>query len=256
MAGAAATGAGNRGTFAKRRAQPLAAHFHQAEFADGAKLHSCTVLAQGVAQAVFHFAAVFALFHVNEIDHDQAAQVAQAHLAGYLVGSFEVGAGGGFFDVAAFDGAGGVHVHAHQRFGVVNHDGAAGWQRDGAGIGRFNLVLNLKAAEQRRVVAVALHAGGMLGHDVRHELLRLVEHVVGVDQDVANVGIEVIANGANHQAGFLVNQESAFTRFGGAVNGGPKLEQVIQVPLQLGGRAPNASGSGNDGHAAGVFQLV
>jgi hypothetical protein len=32
----------------------------------------------------------------------------------------------------------------------------------------------------------------MLGHDVRHELLRLVVDVVGVDQDVADVVIEVI----------------------------------------------------------------
>ena len=256
MARAATAWAGNGGTFAQGWTQPLATHFHQTKLADGAKLHARAVLAQGIAQAVFNLAAVFAFFHVNEVDHDQAPQVAQAHLAGHFVSSFEVGAGGGFFNVATFDGAGRVHVHTHQRFSVVNHDGAAAGQRDGAGIGRFNLVLNLKAAEQRRVVAVALDPRCMLGHDVRHELLRLVEHVVGVDQDVADVGIEVVANGANHQAGFLVNEESAFTRLGSTVNGGPELEQVIQVPLQFGGSAANACGAGNDGHAAGVFQLV
>ena len=126
----------------------------------------------------------------------------------------------------------------------------------GAGVGRLDLVLDLEARKQRRIVAVTFDAGGMLGHHMGHELLRLLVHVVGVDQDVANVVVEVVANGANHQAGFLVNQERALATLGGAVNGGPQLEQVIQVPLQLRGCAANASGAGNDAHAVGVLQLV
>ena len=58
MARATATWARNGGAFAQSRAQALAAHFHQAKFADGAKLHAGTVLAQRVAQTVFHVAAV------------------------------------------------------------------------------------------------------------------------------------------------------------------------------------------------------
>ena len=116
-------------------------------------------------------------------------------------------------------------------------------------------MLNLEAAKQRRFVVVAFDAGGMLGHDVRHELLRLFVDVIGVDQDVADVIVEIVADGANHQARFLVNQECAFG-FGGTVNCGPQLEQVVQVPLQFGGAAANAGGAGNDGHAVGVFQLI
>jgi hypothetical protein len=74
-----------------------------------------------------------------------------------------------------------------QRFGVVDHDGAAAGQLHRAGVGRLDLVLDLEAAEQRCVVAVALDAGRVLGHHVRHELLGLFVHVVGVDQDVADV---------------------------------------------------------------------
>jgi len=192
----------------------------------------------------------------RQVDHDQAAEVAQAHLAGHFVRGFQVGAGGSFLDVAALDGARRVHVHRHQGFGVVDHDGTAAGQRHGAGVGRLNLVLDLEAREQRRVVAVAFHAGGMLGHDVRHELLRLVVHVVGVDQDVADVGIEVVADGADHQARFLVDQEGALGALGGAVDGVPQLEQVVQVPLQLGRAAADAGGARDDGHAVGVLKLV
>ena len=105
MARTSAAWARNRSTFGQRWAQALAAHFHQAEFADGAKLHAGAVLAQGVAQAVFDFAAVAAFVHVDEVDDDQATQIAQAHLACDFVCSFKVGAGCGFFDIAAFDGA-------------------------------------------------------------------------------------------------------------------------------------------------------
>ena len=106
MARTTAAWARNGSTFGQRRAQALAAHFHQAEFADGAKLHTGAVLAQGIAQAVFNIAAVAALVHVDEVDDDQSTQIAQAHLACNFVGGFEVGAGRGFFDVTAFDGAG------------------------------------------------------------------------------------------------------------------------------------------------------
>ena len=256
VAGAAAARAGDGGAFTEGGAQPLPAHLHQAELADGAKLHAGAILPQRVAQAALHFAPVAAFFHVDEVDHDQATQIAQAHLARHLVGSFQVGAGGGLFDVATTNGARRVHVHGDQGFRVVDHDRAAAGQLHGAGVGRLDLVLNLETREQRRVVAVALDPGRMLGHDVRHELLGLVIHVVGVDQDVANVVVEVVADGANHQAGFLVNQEGAFATLGRAVNGGPEFEQVVQVPLQLRCAAADAGGARNDAHAVGVFELV
>ena len=95
----------------------------------------------------------------------------------------------------------------------------------------------------------------MLGHDVGHELLRLVVDVVGVDQDVADVVIEVIADGADNQTRFLVNQKRTFGA-AGAVDRAPEFEQVVQVPLQFGRAASDACGAGDDGHAVGVFQLV
>ena len=106
MAVTAAARAWNGGAFGQGRAQPLPAHLHQAEFADGAELHSGPVLPQRVAQAVLDLTAVLRLLHVDEVDHDQAAQVAQPHLARHFIGCFEVGAGGGLLDVAALDGPG------------------------------------------------------------------------------------------------------------------------------------------------------
>ena len=145
VAGTAATRAGNRRPFRKRRFQPLATHFHQTELADRAELHAGAVLPQRIAQAAFNFATVLALVHVDEVDDDQAAQIAQAHLARDFVSGFQVGAGRGFLDVTALDGARRVHVDRHQCLGVVDHDRAAAWQLHRAGVGRFDLVLDLEA---------------------------------------------------------------------------------------------------------------
>lgn len=83
------------------------------------------------------------------------AEVAQAHLAGHFVGGFAVGAEGRFLDVGSARGTGGVDVDGDERLGVVDHDRAAGRQGDRAGVGRFDLVLDLETREERDVLAVA-----------------------------------------------------------------------------------------------------
>ena len=71
-------------------------------------------------------------------------------------------------------------------------------------------MFNLKAAEQWCVIAVTLHAVPVFGHHMVHELVGLLENIVGVDQDFADVTVEIIANGADDRAGFLVDQVRAF----------------------------------------------
>ena len=256
VAGTTAAWARNRCAFGQCRAQALAAHLHEAELADGAKLHAGAVLAQCVTQTVLHIATVAGLFHVDEVDNDQATQVTQTHLARHFVGGFQVGPGRCFLNVAAFDGTGGVNVHRHQCFSVVDNNRAAAGQLHGACVSRLNLVLNLEAAEQGGVVTVAFDAVLMLRHHVCHELASLFVHVVGVEQDVAYVAVEVIADGPDHEAGFLVNQESTLAALARALDGGPELDQVVQVPLQFRGAAADARCARNDAGAGWVFQLV
>ena len=92
---------------------------------------------------------------------------------------------------------------------MVNHDGAARWQGHNARVGRFDLMLNLKAREQRHIVVVTLHAGAHIGHDMQHELAGLFIDVIGINQNLADIRMEIITNRANDQAGFLINQISA-----------------------------------------------
>ena len=151
-------GHGMVGRLGERRAQPLARQLHQAEARDLAELDARAVVAQRVAQAVLDLALVLGALHVDEVDDDQAAQVAQPQLAGDLVGRLAVGVERRLLDVAALGGARRVDVDGDQRLGVVDHDGAARGQRHLPRVGGLDLVLDLEAREQRHVVAVELHA--------------------------------------------------------------------------------------------------
>ena len=234
--------------FTQRGTQALAAHFQQAELGDTTQLHACAVELQRTLQAVFHLALVPVGGHVDEVDHHQAAQVAQAQLAGHFVGGFQVGVERGFLDVTAAGGAGRVHVDRGQRFGLVDHQRAAGRQADGALVGVLDLRLDLEAVEQRRIVGVVLELAQVMRHHLLDELLRLFVHFRRIDQDFADIRTHVIAQRTGDQLRFLVDQERRGLAERGIADRLPDSQQVVQVPLQLFGIAAHASGADDHTH--------
>ena len=124
---------------ADRRAQSLAGHLEQAEAADLADLHASTVLANRFAQPVFNVTLVLRRTHVDEVDYDEAAEVADTQLTRDFLGRFEVGVQRSCLDVPAFRRAGGVDVDGDERLGVIDHDAAAGGQVHGVRESRLDL---------------------------------------------------------------------------------------------------------------------
>ena len=114
---------------AERRPEPLPRHFQQSEARDLADLYAGSILSHGFAKPVFDRALVLLRSHVDEVDHDQPAQVADAKLAGDFVGRLQVGVQRGRLDVSALRRPGRVDVDGHQRFGVVDDDTAARRER-------------------------------------------------------------------------------------------------------------------------------
>ncbi|MDR8853018.1 hypothetical protein FEP99_06062 [Burkholderia pseudomultivorans] len=257
VARAVAARAGHVAAFRQRRTQALARQLHQAEAGDLAHLHACTVVLERVLQALLDLTLALRRFHVDEIDHDQAAEIAQAQLAGDFIGRFEVGAGRRFLDVRALGRASRVHVDRDERFGVVDHDRAARRQRHRARVRSLDLVLDLEAGEERHVVVIALHLADIVRHHDIHECTGLIVDLGRVDQDFADVGLEIVPDRADHEARFQVDQHRLAgmavlrCRFDRA----PQLQQVVQVPLQFLGAAADARGAGDHAHAVGNLQL-
>src|SRR5262245_30865619 len=82
------------------RPQALPGHFEQAEMADPTHLDTGSVVLQRLLQPALDLAIVALILHVDEVDDDQACEVAQAELSGDLVRRLEVGLKGGFLDMA------------------------------------------------------------------------------------------------------------------------------------------------------------
>ncbi|MDR9000031.1 hypothetical protein FEP67_06196 [Burkholderia multivorans] len=257
VARAVAARAGHVAAFRQRRTQTLARQLHQAEARDLAHLDACAVVLERVLQALLDFALALRRFHVDEIDHDQAAEVAQAQLAGDFVGRFEVRAGRRFLDVGALGGARRVHVDRDERFGVVDHDRAARRQRHRARVGRFDLVLDLEAREQRHVVVVALHLRHVVRHHDVHECAGLIVDLGRVDQDFADIGLEIVPDRADHEARFQIDQHrlAGVAALRRGFDRAPELQQVVQVPLQFLGAAADPCGAGDHAHPVRNLQL-
>jgi hypothetical protein len=121
---------------------------------------------------------------------------------------------------------------------------------------RLDLVLDLEAREQRHAVLVQLQLTQPGGHEALHVLLRFAEHFLVVDQDLADVVGEVVAQRADDGLRLLVDQEWRGPAFGGAGDGGPDLFEVVEVPLQFFGRATDAGSPDDRAHALGDLYLI
>src|SRR5690625_4810279 len=87
--------------------------------------------------------------HVDKIADDLPTHLPQVQLAGHFIGRFQGGLQGGFFDVAAFGGAGGVNVDGHQRLGDIHDDGTTRGKFNFTLEGGFDLAFDLVTIEQR-----------------------------------------------------------------------------------------------------------
>ena len=65
------------------------------------------------------------LRHIDEVDDDDAAEIAQAKFAGDGVAGFEIGAEDGFIKIARADKAAGVDIDGGHGFGGLDDEVAA-----------------------------------------------------------------------------------------------------------------------------------
>ena len=225
-------------------------HLQQTKARDATDLNTGAILTHRIAQAVLHLTLVAYRRHIDEVDDDQAAQVAQAQLARDLIGRLQVGVKGGLFDIAAARGARGVDIDGGQRFGAVDNDRAAGGQTHLALEGGFDLRFDLIVAEQRDFTGVQFDLAAKVraaqGGDM---LLGQVEDLRVVDQDLADVWTQVVTEGADDDVAFLMDQERRRATLCGFLDGVPMFQAEREIPLQRIGRLADARGADDESHS-------
>src|SRR5690606_37727773 len=249
VAGAVAARARGLRRLLERRPQALARQLEQAEARDAADLDARSVVLDRVAQLVLDLALRALRAHVDEVDDDETAQVANPELPADFLGGLEVRVERRLLDVLALRRAGRVDVDGRQRLGVVDDDAAARRQRDLMAVGRLDLALDLEAREERYgLVLVELELAQVVRQHALHELERLLIDGRVVDQDFADVVREVVAQRAHDRVAFLVDQERGRARDDDFLDGLPDAQQVVEVPAQLLGVTADAGRAHDAAH--------
>ncbi|MCY1283375.1 hypothetical protein D9M70_322520 [compost metagenome] len=202
-------------------------------------------------QGAQYLALVFFIFHVDEVDDDDPAQVAQAQLAGNGGGRLEVGLEDGLFEGAVTDERAGVHIDGGHRLGRVDDQIAAGFKQHLALQGLLDLVLDAVKVEDRPLAGVVLQAVGDFRHQLVDELRDLLEGFARIDTDLLDARVDQVTKGTQGQAEVFVDDRGR--RRGLHLRGNllPEAAQVTDVHQDLVGAGTVRRGTQDE--AAGLL---
>ena len=110
-------------------------------------------------------------------------------------------------------------------------------------------MFDLEAGEQRRMVLIEFQTTYVARHDVAHELGNLIVNFLIVHQNFADVGTEIVADGADEQRAFHEEEVRIVVCLAGFFDRLPELFEVVQIPFQLFRAAADTCGARDDAHA-------
>src|SRR5205807_1164867 len=107
----------------ERLFHPLAGNRDESEIIELKDLGRRAISAQGLLQRLHNFLPVAALVHVNEVDNDDAAQIAQPDLPHDFPNGVYIRLHDGVFQARRLAHIfAGIHIDGYQRFRLVDHD--------------------------------------------------------------------------------------------------------------------------------------
>ncbi len=238
-----------------RRPEPLARQLDQAERTHPADMDAGPVGLQRILQLALDRLVVAPLLHVDEVDDDDAGELAQPQLARGFHRGFEVGLERRLLDVALAGRTARVHVDRDQRFRLVDHEVAAGGQPYDRIEQAFQPALDLARLEKRSGFLIGLHPLGVARHQRAHEVLGFTIGRVAFDQHLVDVAGVEVADRPFDQTRFLVDQRGRDRLEGPLADLLPQAQQEFVVALDLGLGALNAGGADDHGHAVRQVEI-
>ena len=174
--------------------------------ADPPDLDARPVETQGLLEAALYRAVIALFLHVDEVDDDQAREVAQLELARDLVRCLEIGVQRRLLDGELARRLARVDVDGDQRLGLVDDQIAARLQVHIGAEHGIELPLDLVAGEQRLGVLIDDHVLDVARHQHAHEVAGFLVGGVARDDDLVDLLAVEIADGALDEVAFLVNE--------------------------------------------------
>ena len=185
--------------------QALAGHLNQTQRSHLSHLMLGTVTTQALNQATQNQVTVRLKHHVNEVNDDNAANIAQTQLTDNLLSSFQVVLGDSLFQVTAATGElTGVHVHHGHGFGTVNHQRTTRRQVHLTVQCLRQLLVNAVVVEEVVIAVPLLQAGDQVRRHIGHVRLNGIPRVLALNDHRGEVLVEDVTHSLNHQVGLLV----------------------------------------------------
>ena len=229
---------------------------HQAKIVELKHLRWRAVVAEFLFESLHHTLAVTALVHIDEVDDDDAAQIAQTHLAHDLLDGVDVRLHDGVFEASGFANVlSGVDVDRDQRLGLIDDDVATALQPDFRFERFVDFLVEAELIIKRRLFGIkfdALHQPGLKA--IRKSDNALV-FLLGVNPDHGEVGTHLIAQDAFDYIEIVIDQSRSLTAVRTGFNLAPEIFQKADVGAQFLICRSRRSGA-NDETAAAVLALA
>ena len=229
----------------------FAGHFQKPQLSQAEDIGFHAVFFQLFFQRGNDLFPIFFLFHIDKVDDDNAADIAQPHLTDDFFHRFDIGVNDGIFQVRRAHVFAGIHIDGRQRFGIVDHDVAAVFQPRFPFPGLFDFFKKVVFFKDRH------HVGD--GHTIFiiavKELQPFDDRVVGfltVDDDPRHIFGDLISEDAGEQIQIFIDQAAAFGVSALVDDLAPDTAQPFQIGQQFFFAGALSHGAHNNAHAFGA----
>ena len=235
---------------------PLTRHLENAELRDLQDRRLGAVPLHPLLEAVLDVLAVLGPPHVDQVVDDDAAHVAQAELAADLVDGLDVRLVGVGLGVAALAALAAVDVDGHERLGLIDDQPPAAGQGHLAGVDERDLAFDVEGVEDGALAGVLQELGRAAGRDDLHEPRGPLHRDLVVDDDLADLVGQHVAERADQKVALAVEQARLAARALATLHVLPQPLQVRQVALEIGLGAVHPRRAEDEAEALGQLELV
>jgi len=163
------------------------------------------IIHQGLFELAHDLPPMLDVAHVDEIDDDDAAQVAQSQLPSHGLRRFQIGAVDRLLQVARAQKRAGIHIDRGHCLGLIDHQITTGFQRYLFLHGALNLVFHAIQIEDRALAGVVFDAVGQLWDELRREALHALEGLARVDAYLLHLIVQQISQCTHRQGQVFVD---------------------------------------------------
>ena len=149
-----------------------------------------------------------------------------------------------------------IDVDGHQRFGLVDHQIAARFQRDLIGEHRIQLRLDAVTGKQRLRITIGFDVAGMARHEHAHEVLGILVGGLARDNHLVDVFVIEIADRAFDQRTFFIDQRRGGRLHGQFADIFPQTHQIFEIALDFRLGSGCSRCAQDHAHAIRHFQLL